>query len=138
MKKVITHDASGKVNGFLMELQKAGYKTTVYLTSVAVGCFKGYHLHTHRMANYVCISGVVKVILYHSIGPKFGEKWRREEHNLGEGDSLHIPINVPTGLRCIGMEDAWIVNFPDPPYDPNHKGEQVEYTEEELERSRIT
>ena len=32
-------------------------------------------------------------------------------------------------------EDGWLVNYPDPPYDPSLKDEQVEYTQEELERA---
>ena len=41
--------------------------------------------------------------------------------------------NVATGLENIGDEEAWLINYPDPPYDPDLKDEQVEYTQAELE-----
>ena len=46
---------------------------------------------------------------------------------------LFIPIDVATGLENIGDEEGWLVNYPDPPYDPELKDEQVEYTQAELE-----
>ena len=47
--------------------------------------------------------------------------------------TLFIPANVATGLENIGDEEAWLVNEPDPPYDPALNDEQVEYTQAELE-----
>lgn len=111
-----------------MELKKEGQKTISYLTCVAVGGFKGFHLHRIRIANYVCIRGSVRVELYH-----FEEGWRKEEVILEVGDKLQIPTDIPTGLFNIGAEEAWIVNFPNPPYDPEIK-EQIEYSKEDLEK----
>ena len=126
-KKVTTYDADGNENGWLIELWKDGRKTTGYLTAAAVGAFKGYHLHRVRAARYVCLKGRMKIILY--------VNGVREEHLLdaAEPKRLYIPANVPTGLENIGDEEAWLVNYPDPAYDPELKDEQVEYTLEELE-----
>lgn len=33
----------------------------------------------------------------------------------------------------IGEVDGWLVNYPDPAYDPNLKDEQVDFTEEQCE-----
>lgn len=126
-KKVGTFDLSGKENGFLMELFKDGDKTTLYLSAASPGAFKGYHLHKVRAARYVCLKGKMKIILY--------VNGKREEHILNVGDKLVIPKNIPTGLLNIGTEEAWLVNFPDPAYDPSLKDEQVDYTEEELEKN---
>jgi hypothetical protein len=46
-------------------------------------------------------------------------------------------VNVATGLQNIGDEEAWLINYPDPPYDPDIKGEQVEDTEEELKQGIV-
>ena len=126
-KKVITYDHSGKENGWLVELYKDGDKTTAYLTAAAPGAFKGYHLHRIRAARYVCVRGRMKIVLY--VGGK------RQEHVLDAASPrrLFIPPNVATGLQNIGDEEAWLVNYPDPPYDPSLKDEQVEYSEAELE-----
>lgn len=136
-KKVTTRDHSGNENGFLIELFKGpdGEKTEVYLTVAKPGAFKGYHLHRVRAARYMCVKGKMRITLYsHSDG-----KWRREEHILDaeEPKRLFIPKDVATGLENTGDEEAWLINYPDPPYDPGLKDEQVEYTLEELERGVV-
>jgi dTDP-4-dehydrorhamnose 3,5-epimerase-like enzyme len=133
-KKVLTHHLDGKENGWLMELFKdkeTGSKTDVYLSAALPGAFKGYHQHRIRAARYVCLKGKMKIITYEM---KDG-KWVRSERILDSGKSerLFIPNNVPTGLENIGEEEAWLVNYPDPAYNPNLKDEQVDYTQEELE-----
>ena len=127
-KKVPTYDLKKKDNGFLIELFKDGDKTVLYLSALKVGAFKGYHLHRKRHARYICIKGKVKIILY-----KGG---KREEHILDSANPsrLFVPNNVATGLQNIGKDDAWLINYPNPPYDPNLTDEQVEYTEEELKQ----
>ena len=126
-KRVVTFDAEKRENGFLTELYKDGDKTVAYLTAAKPGAFKGYHLHRIRGARYVCVRGKMKIILY--------VDGKREEHILdAENPSrLFIPPNVATGLENIGNEEAWLINYPDPAYDPSLKDEQVEYTQEELE-----
>jgi dTDP-4-dehydrorhamnose 3,5-epimerase-like enzyme len=126
-KKVTTFDHDGNENGWLIELYKDGALTTAYLTAAAPGAFKGYHLHRVRAARYVCVRGRMKIILY--------VDGKRHEHLLDARtpERLYIPANVATGLQNIGDEEAWLVNYPDPPYDPALKDEQVEYSEEELE-----
>jgi dTDP-4-dehydrorhamnose 3,5-epimerase-like enzyme len=130
-KYVVTKDHGGKENGFLIEMFKDGDKTVVYLSAASPGAFKGFHLHRVRAARYVCLKGRMRIILYQ----RDGEAWIREEHILdaSEPKRLVIPKNVATGLQNIGEEDGWLVNYPDPPYDPSLKDEQVEYTQEELE-----
>ncbi|RJQ25629.1 hypothetical protein C4577_05290 [Candidatus Parcubacteria bacterium] len=127
VKKVPTFDLEKKDNGFLVELFKDGDKTVAYLTCATPGAFKGYHLHRVRAARYVCIKGRMKIILY--------KDDVREEYLLDadKPQRLFIPNNIPTGLLNIGDEDAWLINYPDPPYDPSLKDEQVDFTEEELE-----
>ena len=126
-KKVPTYDLNKTGNGFLVELYKDGDKTTAYLTCATPGAFKGYHLHRVRAARYVCLKGTMKIILY--------VNGKREEHVLSanEPKRLFIPPNVPTGLENSGTEDAWLVNFPEPAYDPSLKDEQVDFTESECE-----
>lgn len=134
-KYVPTKDHGGKENGFLIEMFKDGDKTVVYLSAATPGAFKGYHLHRVRAARYVCLRGRMRIILYQ----RTGDKWVREEHTLdaSEPKRLFIPKNVATGLENIGDEEGWLVNYPDPPYDPSLKDEQVEYTQEELEQGVV-
>ena len=130
-KKVPTYDLNKKENGFLIELFKDGDKTTAYLSATFPGFFKGYHLHRVRAARYVCLKGKMKIIMY--------KEGKREEVILdaSEPKRLFIPKNVATGLENIGDEEAWLLNFPDPAYDPELKDEQVEYTQEELDKGVV-
>ncbi len=129
VKKVTTYDLSHKENGFLKELFKdeTGIKTQVYLSCASPGAFKGYHLHKVRAARYVCLKGTMKIILYID--------GKREEHILSADNltRLYIPANVPTGLENIGEEDGWLINYPEPAYDPNLKDEQVDFTQQQLD-----
>lgn len=131
-KKVTTYTVEREENGFLIELFKdkeTGEKTEVYLTAAKPGAFKGYHLHRVRAARYVALKGKMKITLY-----KPGDPQSKEEHILDSANPtrLFIPKDIATGLENIGDEEAWLVNYPDPPYDPSLTDEQVEYTEEEL------
>jgi dTDP-4-dehydrorhamnose 3,5-epimerase-like enzyme len=133
-KKVITYDTAKDKNGWLIELfkdKKTNSKTEVYLSAALPGAFKGYHLHRVRAARYVCLKGKMKIITYE----RKNKKWSKSEHLLDASSPsrLFIPKNVATGLENIGTEDAWLINYPDPPYDPRLKDEQVEYTQQELE-----
>jgi dTDP-4-dehydrorhamnose 3,5-epimerase-like enzyme len=135
-KKVTTYDHKGAENGWLMELFKDGDKTVSYLTVASPGAFKGYHLHRVRVARYACVRGRMRIILYvRQPGKSGAQAWKREEHILDAAapSRLFIPIDVATGLENIGDEEGWLINYPDPPYDPSLKDEQVEYTIEELE-----
>ncbi len=129
-KKVVTYDLDKSENGFLIELLKDSDKTAAYLTAAKPGAFKGYHLHKVRASRYVCIKGVMKIILY--------VNGLREEHILdgSKPTRLYIPKNIPTGLQNIGTEEAWLINFPDPYYNPQLTDEQVDFTQEELEAGK--
>lgn len=132
-KKVTTFSADKSENGFLIELFKdkeTEQKTEVYLTAALPGAFKGYHLHRVRAARYVALKGKMKITTY----AHDGQKWVKTETILDSTTPtrMFIPKDVATGLENIGTEEAWLVNYPDPAYDPSLKDEQVEYTEEEL------
>lgn len=137
-KQVKTYDHGGKENGWLMELYKdkeTGQKTEGYLTAALPGAFKGYHLHRVRAARYVAVKGKMKIICYE----QKGGKWVPSEFILSADNPqrLFIPKNVATGLENVGSEEAWLINYPDPAYDPSLKDEQVEYTKEELEKGIV-
>ncbi|HVF69355.1 MAG TPA: hypothetical protein VNA13_02185 [Xanthomonadales bacterium] len=133
-KKVQTFDHNRAENGFLIELYKdkeTNNKTEVYLTAALPGAFKGYHLHRVRGARYVAIKGKMKITTYEFDG----QVWTPTETILDAEipTRMYIPKDVATGLENIGTEEAWLINYPDPAYDPSLKDEQVEYTKEELE-----
>lgn len=133
-KKVQTFDHEKKENGWLLEMFKdkdTQTRTEVYMSVAIPGAFKGYHLHRVRAARYVCLRGRMKIITYE----QEDGKWVRTENILDAAtpQRLFIPKDVATGLENIGTEEGWLVNYPDPAYDPGLKDEQVEYSQEELD-----
>lgn len=132
-KKVITYDTkTGEENGYLIEINKENDLTKVYMTVAYPKCFKGYHLHRVREANYMCIKGRIKIILCMPDG------YKTFILDSSKPTTLNIPVNVPTGLwNDSESEDAWIINCPNPPYDPKLKNEQVDYTQEEIEEHYV-
>lgn len=144
-KKVITKDTSGSENGFLVELYKDGPKTTVYLTAAKPGAFKGYHLHKVRASHYVCIKGKMRITVYEDPDRSNNNPTSQiasrdfvatQEHILDASnpERLYLPNEVYIGLENIGEEEAWLINFPQPAYDPSLVDEQVDKPREELER----
>ena len=140
-KKITTKDHDGNENGFLIEMFKSDdkSKTEVYLSAAKQSAFKGYHLHRVRAARYVCVKGKMRIILYVPKEEEGKTIWVREEHllNADEPKRLFIPKNIATGLENMGEEEGWLVNYPDPAFDPELKDEQVEYTQEELEQGVV-
>lgn len=137
-KRVTTYDHSKNENGHLIELYKdkeTGEKTEVYLTAALPGAFKGYHLHRVRAARYMPIKGKMKITTYEHNG----QTWEKTETILDSADPqrMFIPKDIATGLENIGDEEAWLINYPDPAYDPGLKDEQVEYSLEELEQGIV-
>ncbi len=126
-KRVITSGVNGNPNGFLIELYKDGPKTTLYLTAAYPKAFKGFHLHTVRSSHLVCLKGRMKVTIV--------EGSQSISHVLDGAapERLFLPTSVWIGYENVGGEDAWMVNFPDPPYDPALRGEQQEKIRAEIE-----
>jgi dTDP-4-dehydrorhamnose 3,5-epimerase-like enzyme len=139
-KKVKTVDHNGQENGFLIELYKdkeTNTKTEVYLTAALPGAFKGYHLHRVRAARYVAIKGKMKITTYEHESEKWTPTETILDASLETPQRMFIPKDIATGLENIGDEEAWLINYPDPAYDPELKDEQVEYTKEELEQGIV-
>lgn len=128
-KKVMTYATGTKdPNGHLIELYKDGEKTVAYLTVALPGAFKGYHLHSVRRSHYVCLRGRVKITVV--------EGKEKVEHILDaeKPERLLLPTNVYIGIENIGTEEVWMINYPDPAYDPALKGEQQDKTPEEIDK----
>lgn len=126
-KTVTTYAAGTKEpNGSLVELLKDGEKTTLYMTITAKGAFKGYHLHQMRRSRFVCLKGTVKITVVE------GAEKREFLLDASRPERLFLPTQVYIGIENIGEEEAWLLNFPDPPYDPRLANEQLEKTPEDI------
>jgi mannose-6-phosphate isomerase-like protein (cupin superfamily) len=125
-KKIITTDDTGAINGFLLPLfnikekffKKGKEPQQVYLTTILPFKNKGPHLHHIRTGFFTCILGDVKIILKTSDGYR--------EFKSGENNnylSVEVPVGVPALVENIGSKEAFILNMPNPAWEPNMKDE---------------
>lgn len=108
--------------GYLMEMlrcddeffQKFGQ---MYLTVAYPGVVKGWHYHKVQTDHFVCVSGMLKVVLYDD---RKGSKTRGEvnEFFLGEQNPilLVIPKLVLHGMKGVGTKPGLLINCPTEPY----------------------
>jgi len=96
----------------------------VYMTTTYPGVVKAWHLHKEQTDNVTCIQGMIKLVLYdareHS--PTFKEIG---QFYLGFHNPLlvQIPKGVYHGWKCVGPEEAIIVNIPTELYDYDNPDE---------------
>ena len=83
----------------------------VYMTTAYPGVVKAWHFHKIQYDNFVCLKGMMKVVLYDSRegSPTKGEV---NEFFLGEHNNilLQIPPFVYHGFKCISDKEAMIIN----------------------------
>ena len=126
-KKFTTKTEHGTVNGFLVPLYNIHEKffsagkepQQVYLTSVLPGMIKGPHLHFIRTGYFTCIKGNVRVVL--KTGNEYQVFYSGEDH---EYTSIEVPTGVPAAVQCLGDQEAYMLNMPNPAWTPEMNDEQ--------------
>jgi len=90
----------------------------VYVTTTYPGVVKGWHYHKVQTDNVAVIHGMLKLVLYDARegSPTKGEV---NEFFLGIHNPMlvQIPKGVYHGWKCIGLEEAVVVNSPTEPYN---------------------
>lgn len=92
----------------------------IYFSYVYPGVVKAWHVHKKMDLNYVCISGMVKIVLYdgRSRSPTYK---KLQEVCIGEMDYqlVHIPHGVVNGIMGLGTKPAMVANCATVPHDPD-------------------
>lgn len=104
--------------GRLMEILRSddeSYKKfgQLYMTTVYPGVVKAWHYHRKQADNFCVARGMVKLVLYDGRrdSPTFGEV---DEFFMGDHNPLlvTIPELIHHGFKCIGAEEAIVLNCP--------------------------
>jgi dTDP-4-dehydrorhamnose 3,5-epimerase len=104
--------------GFLMEMLRNDWEEyerfgQVYMTAVYPGVVKGWHYHKIQTDHFVCVHGMVKVVLYDG---RPGSSTHGEINEFFIGDQnpmlVKIPPGVMHGFKGISPEVTLIVNVP--------------------------
>src|SRR5262245_29647991 len=89
----------------------------VYLTAAYPGVVKGWHYHKLQTDHFVCVKGMMKVVLFDS---REDSATRGEVNEFFIGDRnpqlIQIPPFVLHGFKCVSEEPAIIVNTVTHPY----------------------
>ena len=104
--------------GWLMEMLRSDDDLfikfgQVYVTAAYPGVVKAWHYHKKQWDHFVCVHGMMKLVLYdgRKDSPTRGQI---DEFFVGERNSLlvQIPPLVHHGFKCIGQQQAIVVNCP--------------------------
>lgn len=85
----------------------------LYMTTAHPGVVKGWHYHKRQTDNFAVVKGMIKLVLYdrRKDSPTKGEV---NEFFLGEHNPqlVQIPPLLLHGFKCIGAEEAIVLNCP--------------------------
>ena len=85
----------------------------VYMTTTYPGAVKAWHYHKKQTDNFVCVSGMAKVVLYD--GRKGSPTYKEiNEFFIGVHNPilLQIPNMVFHGFKCVSEHECIIINCP--------------------------
>ena len=89
----------------------------VYCTTVRAGVVKGWHYHKKQIDNFVCVSGMIKLVAYDS-RPTSATKGLVNEFFIGIHHPMlvQIPAGVYHGFKGLSDPEAVVINMPTEPY----------------------
>ena len=110
--------------GWLMEILRADDREMfsrfgqVYVSATYPGVVKAWHYHRVQTDNFVCVAGMIKLVLVDT-REKSPTRNLVNEFFLGVHNPLlvQVPNLVYHGWKCISPEPALVINVPDEPYN---------------------
>lgn len=90
----------------------------VYMTTAYPGVTKAWHYHKLQTDNFVCVRGMMKVVLYDA-RPDSSTKGEINEFFIGEHNPMLvvIPAGVYHGFKCVSEYEAIVINTPTNTYN---------------------
>ncbi len=108
--------------GYLMEMLRADDPFfdrfgQVYVSATYPGVVKAWHYHKQQIDHFVCVAGMVKLVLVDT-RPDSPTRDAVNEFFLGEENRalVQVPNLVYHGWKCIGPAIALVVNVPSEVY----------------------
>lgn len=94
----------------------------VYFKKLYYGVINGWHVHETLFLNYICIFGMIKLVLY-DMRENSPSKGKLQEIFFGDDNYclVHIPPGVANGSKGIGTPYSILVNVASQPHNPDIK-----------------
>ena len=96
----------------------------VYCTTVNAGIIKGWHYHKKQIDHFVCVSGMIKLVVYDGRS-RSSTKGLINEFFMGTHNPLliRIPAGVYHGFKGISSPEAIVINISTEPYNRHRPDE---------------
>ena len=96
-----------------------------YMTSIMPGVVKGWHYHKKQVDNFVCVSGMIKLVAYDG-RKRSSTSGLVNEFFIGAHNPMlvQIPAGVLHGFKGLSSPEAVVINVSTEPY---HHGRPDEY-----------
>ena len=96
----------------------------VYMTTAYPGVTKAWHYHKRQTDHFICVKGMMKVVLY---DPREGSPTRGMVNEFFIGDHNPLLVEIPRlvyhGFKCIGESEAIVINCTTEYYDDKNPDE---------------
>ncbi len=90
----------------------------MYVSATYPGVVKGWHFHDKQVDNFVCVAGMIKLVIYDD---RAGSPTRGQFNEFFIGDKNPLLVQVPArahhGWKCISETVALVVNCPTEAYN---------------------
>lgn len=90
----------------------------MYMTTAYPGVIKGWHFHKHQTDNFAVAKGMIKLVLFDS---RESSPTRGQINEFFLGDHSPMLVRIPNlvyhGFKCIGTEEAIVINCVTEPYN---------------------
>lgn len=116
--------------GFLMEVLRSDWDDVfrkfgqAYVSMNYPGVIRAWHFHKKQWDLFVCVAGMIKVVLYDGRAGSPTHK-RIDEFVVGSHRpvAILIPPGVLHGYQTVGVEPALLLNFPTELYNASRSDE---------------
>lgn len=99
----------------------------VYFKKLYAGVVNGWHAHETLILNYICLSGMIKLVL-HDLRPSSPTYRKTEEIFMGDDNYVlvHIPPGVANGSKGMCLPYSILCNVASEPHNPAIKYKRID------------
>ncbi len=99
----------------------------VYFKKLYAGVINGWHVHEKLILNYICIHGMIKLVLY-DMRKKSPTYKKLEVLFIGDDNYclVHIPPGIANGSKGMASPHSILCNIASEPHNPSLKYKRID------------
>lgn len=106
----------------------------VYFKKLYTGVINGWHVHETLILNYICLSGMVKLVLYDM---RKTSPTHKQFQEIYMGDDNYVLVHIPPGIANAskGMSSPYALfcNIASEPHNPNLRYTRIDPHSQEID-----